>query len=160
MAIRQDDCSGPSCNLTPTHDRTGNHDSDTTELDDMPKAASSDLAPESSEPDIDMSAFDNLAEEIGLEDTKQTFSIFFEEATNRLKRMRTLSCDNERNAIQQDAHGLKGSAANFGLRQVSELAAKLEKDARSITPDNYEAALQGLETSYAAACERFAKLTA
>jgi len=134
------------------------HD-ETAELRDMPISASPLLAPDGSELDVDVSAFESLVEEIGREDTLQTFSIFFEEATNRLKRMRTLSCGEDRNAIQQDAHGLKGTAANFGLRQVSALAAKLEQNARSITPENYEAALRGLETSYAAACERFAEIT-
>lgn len=133
---------------------------ETTELRDMPMAGSPQLTPDGSELDFDMSAFDNLVEEIGREDTLQTFSIFFEEETNRLKRMRTLSCGEHRSAIQQDAHGLKGTAANFGLRQVSALAAKLEQDARTITPDDYAAALRGLETSYATAHERFAELCA
>ena len=125
----------------------------------MPIAASPQLAPDGSELDVDMSTFGNLVEEIGREDTLQTFSIFFEETTDRLKRMRTLSCGQDRNAIRQDAHGLKGTAANFGLRQVSALAAKLEQDAGSITPENYEAALRRLETSYAAACDRFTEMT-
>src|SRR5271156_4937058 len=112
------------------------------ELRDVPISASLQLAPDGSELDVDMSTFGNLAEEIGKEDTLQTFSIFFEETTNRLKRMRTLSCDEDRNAIRQDAHGLKGTAANFGLRQVSALAAKLEQDAGNITPENYEVALR------------------
>lgn len=114
---------------------------------------------EGAEPDVDIAAFENLVEEIGRDDTLQTFSIFFEETTTRLKRMRTLSCEADRNAIRQDAHGLKGTAANFGLPQVSALAAKLEKDAPTVTSGDYAAALQGLETSYAAACEHFAKLT-
>ncbi len=134
------------------------HD-ETMELRRMPISASPQLVPEDSEPDLDISAFENLVEEIGREGTLQTFSIFFEETTDRLKRMQTLSCDADRNAIRQDAHGLKGTAANFGFRQVSALAAKLEKDAPTITPDSYAATLQGLETSYAAACEHFAKFT-
>jgi HPt (histidine-containing phosphotransfer) domain-containing protein len=134
------------------------HD-ETAELRDMPISASPQLAPNGSELDVDVSTFGNLVEEIGREDTLQTFSTFFEETTSRLKRMRTLSCGEDRNAIRQDAHGLKGTAANFGFRQVSALAAKLEQDAGSITPENYGAALRGLETSYAAACDRFAEMT-
>ena len=131
---------------------------ETTELRDVPMPAAPRLVPDNAELDVDMSAFDNLVEELGKEDTLQTFSIFFEETTGRLKRMRTLSCSEDRNAIKQDAHGLKGTAANFGFRLVSTLAAKLEQDAQSITPENYDAALRGLETSYAAACEQFAEI--
>jgi HPt (histidine-containing phosphotransfer) domain-containing protein len=109
---------------------------------------------------LDRSAFDDLVAEIGREDTLETFSIFFKEADNRLKRLRELSCEEDRNTIEHEAHGLKGSAANFGLRQVSELAAKLERDARVITPVNYEATICSLETSYTAAREHFATLTA
>jgi len=134
-------------------------DDETTELRGMPISASPQLVPEETAPDLDISAFDNLVEEIGREGTLQTFSLFFEETTDRLKRMRALSCEVDRNSIRQDAHGLKGTAANFGFRQVSELAAKLEKDAATIAPAEYTTALQSLEASYAAASEHFAKLT-
>jgi HPt (histidine-containing phosphotransfer) domain-containing protein len=135
------------------------HD-ETTELHGMPISASPQLVPEEPGSDLDISAFDNLVEEIGRESTLETFTLFFEETTDRLKRMRALSCEADRSAIRQDAHGLKGTAANFGFRQVSELAAKLEKDAPSIAPANYVTALRALEISYAAACEQFAKSTA
>src|SRR5271156_2730235 len=96
------------------------HD-ETAEPHGMSASASPQMARDDSEMGVDISAFDNLVSELGREDTLQTFSIFFDEADNRLKRLRELSCEEERNAVQQQAHGLKGSAANFGLRQVSEL---------------------------------------
>jgi HPt (histidine-containing phosphotransfer) domain-containing protein len=135
------------------------HD-ETAERHDVAASASPRMSRDDSEMGVDISAFDNLVAELGREDTLQTFSIFFDEADNRLKRLRELSCEEERNAVQQQAHGLKGSAANFGLRQVSELAAALEQDARTITAGGYDIAVRSLETSYAAARERFAKLTA
>ena len=110
--------------------------------------------------DLDRSAFDNLAAEIGREDTLQTFSIFFDDASDRLLRLRGLCCDSERKAIAAEAHGLKGSAANFGFARVSELASKLEQGAPTIKPGDYDALLRNLETSYAAARESFAALTA
>jgi HPt (histidine-containing phosphotransfer) domain-containing protein len=116
------------------------------------------IAPDGSEVSVDIAAFNELAEEIGRDDTLQTFSIFFDEADRRLKRLRELSCDADRPAIGREAHGLKGTAANFGLRRVAALAAVLEKDAQTITPDNYEATLRNIETSYAAARARFAEL--
>jgi HPt (histidine-containing phosphotransfer) domain-containing protein len=136
------------------------HDDETTWPHGMAMSVSPRIAPDGSEMDLDRSAFDNLVTEIGREDTLQTFSVFFNEADNRLRRLRELSCDKHSDAIEREAHALKGSAGNFGLRQVAELASMLERDARSITPGHYEAALRGLETSYAAACEHFAALAA
>jgi HPt (histidine-containing phosphotransfer) domain-containing protein len=115
-------------------------------------------APDGSEVSVDISAFNELAEEIGRDDTLQTFSIFFDEADSRLKRLRELSCEADRPAIVREAHGLKGTAANFGLRRVSALAAVLEKDAHTITSDSYDATVRNLETSYATARARFAEL--
>ena len=135
-------------------------DEDMTLKHDVPVAALPHIAPDGSEVEFDISAFENLVAELGRDDTLDTFAIFFNEASNRLKRLRELPCEQERTKLAQEAHGLKGSAANFGLRQVSELAAALERDARTITAEHYAAALQRLEASYAIACELFAKLTA
>ena len=104
--------------------------------------------------DFDNGTFETLVAELGLEDTLQMFSVFFTEADKRLTRLRELSFEN-RKAIQHEAHGLKGSAGNFGLPRVSELAASLEQDAPTITPARYQAALQSLEAGYATARERF-----
>ena len=107
--------------------------------------------------DLDNSTFEALVAELGLEDTVQMFSVFFNEADKRLRRLRELSYE-DRKAIEHEAHGLKGSAGNYGLQRVSELAAVLEQDARTATPDRYQAALKSLEISYAAARERFKSL--
>jgi HPt (histidine-containing phosphotransfer) domain-containing protein len=111
-------------------------------------------------PDFDRSAFDILAEELGRADTLQTFSVFFNEAENRLKRLRELSGDKDGDSIKHEAHALKGSAGNFGFMKVSDLARALEQNARSITSSDYRAVLCDLETSYAAACACFNKLIA
>jgi hypothetical protein len=55
---------------------------------------------------------------------------------------------------------LKGTAGNFGLRKVSDLAKKLEQDAAKITAGDFEIVLRNLETSYAVARENFAHLIA
>jgi HPt (histidine-containing phosphotransfer) domain-containing protein len=106
--------------------------------------------------ELDDSLFATLVAELGLDDTLQMFSVFFDETDKRLSRLRELPPDNW-GAIEQEAHGLKGSAGNFGLRKVAELAAELEHGARTLTSGSYEAALRGLETSYAAARQQFAK---
>jgi len=133
---------------------------DTTTEHGVPAAASPHIAPDGSEVEFDISAFENLVAELGRDDTLDTFAIFFDEASGRLRRLRQLSCEEQRTTLKHEAHGLKGSAANFGLRQVSDLAAALEHNSQTITAENYAAALQRLETSYAAACEIFSKLRA
>jgi len=133
---------------------------ETTAPDPLQVPVSPGIAPDGSEPDLDRSAFDNLAAELGREDTLQTFSAFFNEADNRIKSLCELSGVNDRDAIKREAHALKGSAANFGFRQVSHLSRMLEQDAHVIPGDRYEAALRRLEASYAAARACFAKLVA
>ena len=104
---------------------------------------------------LDRSAFDNPVAEIGREDSLQTFALFFEETEARFCRLRALSCEKQRQAVEREAHGLKGSGGNFGFRRLSQLAGRLERDARTITAADYEAALGAMETSYAAARHRF-----
>lgn len=126
----------------------------------LPDSAAPPTVPYICEIDFDISVFENLVAEIGREDSLQTFSIFFSEADSRLKRLRALSCEAERKTVEQEAHGLKGSAANFGLAHVAELAATLEKAAHKITARDYGAAVLLLEKRYAVAKDCFARLTA
>jgi HPt (histidine-containing phosphotransfer) domain-containing protein len=94
---------------------------------------------------------DSLVAEIGFEGVQQTLSTFIAEADRRLKRFRQLACDPDRYVIELEAHALKGSAGNFGLRHLSETARALEHSAREITANNYAAALDCLEQSYTTA---------
>lgn len=107
--------------------------------------------------DLNNITFVTLVAELGLEDTLQLFSGFFNEAEKRLRRLRELSYENWE-GIEREAHGLKGAAGNFGLDYCSELAAVLELDARTVTAESYEAAISGLESSYAAARQQFMAL--
>ena len=123
-----------------------------------PSSVSPGISPDCPVPDLDRSAFDILAEELGRADTLQTFSVFFREAESRLKRLRELSGDRDSDSIKHEAHALKGSAGNFGFLKVSDLARALERNARSIASSDYQTVLRDLETSYAAAYECFGKL--
>jgi HPt (histidine-containing phosphotransfer) domain-containing protein len=134
--------------------------SKTAEPTAMPFCVSPGSASDCSAPDLDRSAFDILADELGRADTLQTFSVFFIEAESRLKRLRELCGDRDADSIKHEAHALKGSAGNFGFLKVSDLARALEQNARSITSSDYQAVLRDLEMSYAAACECFSKLIA
>lgn len=130
----------------------------TNESREVPMVASPSVAPGDSDVAVDGSAFDSLVAEIGLEAAQQTLSVFMAETDDRLKRLRRLSCDKDREAIQQEAHGLKGAAGNFGMRQVSDLAKKLEHGAATISANGYAEMVGSIERSYAAAQKHFAAL--
>jgi HPt (histidine-containing phosphotransfer) domain-containing protein len=109
---------------------------------------------------LDRSAFDELVAELGREDTLQTFATFFGEADTRVTRLQELARELDGDEIKRQAHALKGSAANFGFRRVSDLARILGEDARTVAPARYEGLLEALEDSYAAARRHFSKLAA
>jgi len=110
--------------------------------------------------DVDASVFEDLAAEIGRDAAQQTFVIFIAETEIRLRRLRQLSCHDERAAIRQEAHALKGAAGNFGLPRVADLAKTLEQEATAITPHDYAVVIDGLEARYDAARQRLAELVA
>jgi HPt (histidine-containing phosphotransfer) domain-containing protein len=109
---------------------------------------------------MDHAVFNELVSEIGSQNAKLALSVFIAETDKQLKRFGELSRDMDREGIEREAHSLKGSAGNFGLRQVSALARLLQYGAATITSTDYEAALAALEKSYAAAREQCAKLMA
>jgi HPt (histidine-containing phosphotransfer) domain-containing protein len=59
-----------------------------------------------------------LVVELGLQETLQLFSEFFEEAESRFIHLRKLSYENGQ-AIEREAHVLKGAAGYFGLACLS-----------------------------------------
>jgi chemotaxis protein histidine kinase CheA len=88
----------------------------------MPFTVSPGIAADCSAPDLDRSAFEILVEELGRPDALQTFSVFFIEVENRLKRLQELAGAKDGDAIKHEAHALKGSAGNFGFLKVADLA--------------------------------------
>lgn len=109
---------------------------------------------------MDHAVFNELVAEIGSQNAKLALSVFIAETDKQLKRFGELSRDMDREGIEREAHSLKGSAGNFGLRQVSALARLLQYGAARITSTDYEVALAALGKSYAAAREQCAKLMA
>lgn len=97
---------------------------------------------------IDRTALDRLAEEIGLDDACATWQVFVTETQERLRRLRALSCRDDRAVIAVEAHTLKGASGTFGLRQLLALSRRLERDAGQIAPDDYERALGRLEAAF------------
>jgi signal transduction histidine kinase/DNA-binding response OmpR family regulator len=105
---------------------------------------------------VDRDAFEKLAQEIGERDASETLNVFVTETERRLRMLRQLCDDPDRDAIEREAHSLKSSAGTFGLRDVAEFARRLERDAASISANDYRAILDRLDAAFEFAREQLA----
>lgn len=108
-------------------------------------------APPDAEEIVDRTAFERLAAEIGDDGASETLRVFIEETNMRLRKLRTLSCREERETIANEAHTLKGAAGTLGLRQLAALARGLEHRAGAMSAAEYDATLDRLESAFARA---------
>ncbi len=99
-------------------------------------------------PIVDLDAIDSLSVEIGLDGVRETLAVFLKETTNRLAKLRNLSCVTDRDTIEIEAHTLKGASGAFGLRELSALAQSLEKGTGALTEQSYRDALDRLEAAF------------
>ena len=83
---------------------------------------------------FDTSAFDALREELGDEEFRMALDIFFDDVKERLTRI----VDGGAQAVQNECHAMKSSAAMFGLSDFSSQCAVLEERARSGKPIDAE----------------------
>jgi CheY-like chemotaxis protein len=104
---------------------------------------------------VDRVAVEELVAEIGEAAASEAFHLFVAETESRLKLLRQLTCTADRPAIENEAHALKGSAATFGLREVSQLAGRLEREAARIAAAEYGTLLDRLEAAFAASRTQF-----
>ena len=98
---------------------------------------------------VDPTAVDEFIAQVGFESTDEILTVFLVETERRLGVLRGLSID-DRDAIRQEVHTLKGSSGTFGLTRLSALARDLERRAVSIASDDYHVALIELDSTFAA----------
>jgi len=120
----------------------------TTAHHDLPMVAPAAVAMTDTAPVLDHAVLDALVEEIDIEGVRITLDGFLAETAQQLARLRAHSCDNDRMAIKEEAHKLKGASGTFGLLQVSELARTLEHSAFQITPSDYRDLLDRIEACF------------
>lgn len=89
--------------------------------------------------------FRTVIAEIGAESAVELLALFVTETADTLKRLRQLSPKHDVVAIEIEAHSLKSAAAMFDVSDVEELARRLERDASSISADDYAEVLAHLE---------------
>ncbi len=104
---------------------------------------------------VDEEVLQDLIAEIGEEAAGESFDIFVADTEHRLKLLRQLSCAADRPRIEHEAHSLRGSAVQFGLRGLSRLAEYLEKEAARIAAADYYALLDRLDADFAVSRTQF-----
>ena len=93
---------------------------------------------------IDRTAVDEFIAQVGCDSTDEIVTVFLAETERRLGVLRGLPIGDHA-AIRLEAHTLKGSSGTFGLVRLSMLSRSLERGASGIAPDDYLAALDGLD---------------
>jgi CheY-like chemotaxis protein len=98
---------------------------------------------------FDQMVFDNLADVVGLVDAHKIAQVFVKETEDRLRRLRELSSDADRETIEREAHSIKSGAATVGMLQLAQVAELLERKAPVILPGDYSLILDELATAFA-----------
>jgi len=97
---------------------------------------------------FDPTALAHLTETIGEDGMRQTFASFARETEARLALFRQFREGQDRQAIEIEAHALKGSAKAVGAIEVSDIARLIEHRAASISADELRGAAERLEAAY------------
>jgi HPt (histidine-containing phosphotransfer) domain-containing protein len=83
--------------------------------------------------------------EFDLEDVQMLIEVFLESTNEILIRLKTAIENEDFESIHQEAHSIKGSAANLTLNDIAELAKEIELSARNSVSINYQEKYQKLE---------------
>jgi signal transduction histidine kinase/DNA-binding response OmpR family regulator len=97
---------------------------------------------------LDQPALAHLTAAIGEEGVRQTFAVFERETEARLALFRQFTEGNDREAIEIEAHALKGSARTLGASEVSDIARLIEHRAAKISADELRDAVERLDAAF------------
>jgi hypothetical protein len=103
-------------------------------------------------PVLDRAAFDEFVDALGVDGAGATFAAFLRDTSARLVRMRGLSCERDRAAVEEEAHTLKGAAGSLGMMQLYDLARRLEHGASTMAPLRYTERVERLDAAFRIAC--------
>ena len=88
-----------------------------------------------------------LVDALGVARTREAVRHFTNEAASRLSALRTLVENRDDVKVAREAHSLKGISATFGLRELSQVAAHLERQATIVSPGELTALIGRLEAA-------------
>lgn len=97
---------------------------------------------------IDPSGLERLNKIGGATFVKQMIGLFLDEAPHRLRAARRGEQTGNLAAVAEAAHSLKSSAHNFGARNLSRVAEKIELQMRENSCENLSALLSDLEAAF------------
>ena len=100
---------------------------------------------------LDGAAFDEFIEAMGLDGAGTILAVFLKDTSERLTRLRAMSCEADRAAIEAEAHTLKGASGTLGMYQLCGLARRLERDASTVPAQDYAARIGRLDAAFQAA---------
>ncbi|MDC7787270.1 ATP-binding protein [Rhodoplanes sp. TEM] len=103
--------------------------------------------PEPVPPTFDRDAYDRLGEEIGADGARQVLETFLMDSRDRLAQLRSHAVSGAA-GIEQEAHTLKGAAATLGFARLSELARRLEENARTGRQRGLDAEVEALAAAF------------
>ena len=96
-------------------------------------------------PAFDRAEYDTLANAIGADAILEAASVFASDAASILCKLRSSDLKTDRDAIGRAAHALKGAAGALGFKALSETAAALERNAKTVDQVSYIADCSKLE---------------
>jgi len=118
------------------------------ETSDAPEEAKGgEPAPDAQDDLLDFTMLDSLLNNLGREQCENLMQGFMDKATELVDTLRGYAENGETSDIQARAHELKGMAANFGLKKLSEDAGVIEKCAKDKKIEEALAAIATLEES-------------
>jgi HPt (histidine-containing phosphotransfer) domain-containing protein len=100
------------------------------------------------DPGIDQNALVALVKELGAAAVEESLAVFFGELDERIKLLQQLSLEADLRVILREAHSLKGTAGTFGLRRLAQYGADLEREARTLSADEYRTMLGRMATMF------------
>ncbi len=103
------------------------------------------------QPAIDAKALARLEKWGGRDLVRELIALFHEGVRVRLAQVRTGLDSGSLEEVERGAHTLKSSSGNLGATRVYELAAQIEGEVRSASPDKLRQLLTGLERECARA---------
>ncbi len=128
-------------------------------LSEHARAATANGAPPSpaaeAEPIFDAHALDRIEEQIGVEATRKVAALFGDDVRARLSRLAAMGIDSAAQAARE-AHAIKGSALSVGALKLGRLAGAFEKDATTLSADDFVARIADIGAAFAEAETRVA----
>lgn len=109
-------------------------------------------------PVLDRTELEALAAEIGYPALQESLAVFVEETATHIAKLGAYLLPRDAEAVARAAHALKGTTATFGLRRLSLLAARIEREAKQLDEPAYRRAIAEIEQRFAAARAELAGL--